>query len=169
MDEIYLSARELGQLINKPVRTIENWAAAAHIKQNSQGKYGLISAYHYQLATLQEKLEKTERRLEESEACNSNDVKRLAAERKLIAEADKEECLAAIKELELEKLRGTLINAEEAEIAWNNLVINCVAKFSGLPAKLALEIASIQVPEEIQELLAISISECLSELGSNTN
>jgi hypothetical protein len=164
LDEIYLSAKELGQLINKPVRTIENWAAASHIKQNSQGKYGLISSCSYQLAALQEKLERNEQKLEEA-AASKDEVRAMAGQRKLIAEADKEEAIAAIKQLELEKLRGTLINAEEAEIAWNNLVINCVAKFSGLPAKLALEIASIQVPQEIQDLLAIAISECLSELG----
>lgn len=168
MDEIYLSARELGKYIEKPVRTIENWAAGNHIKQDSQGKYGLISAYKYQLATISEKLERNERRLEEAEA-SKDEVRMMAGQRKLIAEADKEEAIAAIKLLELEKLRFCLIDAEEAEAAWNNLIINCVAKFTGLPAKLALEISSMEVPEEIQELLAIAISECLSELGSSNS
>ncbi|MDJ0596690.1 MAG: hypothetical protein QNJ72_43115 [Pleurocapsa sp. MO_226.B13] len=59
MEEIYLSGKELGQYINKPVRTIENWAAAGRIQQNEQGKYGLISAFKYQLESLEVKLTRT--------------------------------------------------------------------------------------------------------------
>jgi hypothetical protein len=164
MQEIYLSGRELGEYIGKSVRTIENWAAARHIKQDSQGKYGLISAFKYQLATLGEKLERNEQHLQEMEA-DKDEVKKMAGQRKLIAEADKEEALAAIKQLELEKMKGSLVDAEEVLNTWRNAIAKTKAKFVSIPAKLALELSGIDKPVDIQTRLAQVIDEALIELG----
>ncbi len=46
---------------------IENWAAAGHIQQDEKGKYGLISAFRYQLESLQVKLARTKLLLEEAQ------------------------------------------------------------------------------------------------------
>lgn len=163
-DEIYLSARELGQYIDTPVRTIENWAAASKIQQDSQGKYGLISAFRFQLERLEEDLAKlSDEKAELIQRLNENWAE--ARERKAIAEADKEVAMARIKELELEKLQKKLIDAEQVEVIWTNLIANCRSKFSSLPTKLALQLSSIEVPEEIQEILSENINECLAELG----
>lgn len=67
MDEIYLSARELAEHINGKVRTIENWAAAGNVRQDEQGKYGLISAFRYQLESLEVKLARTKLQLTEAQ------------------------------------------------------------------------------------------------------
>jgi hypothetical protein len=164
LQEIYLSAKELGRAIDKPVRTIENWAANNYIRQNSEGKYGLISAFKYQLASLTDKLERNRLRLEEFEA-SIDDVKLPAVQRKLIAEADKEEAIAAIKLLELKKLQGELVNAEEFAAVLSDSVTKVKAKFINMPAKLALELSGLK-PEAIQERLTLAIDEALLELGN---
>jgi hypothetical protein len=164
LEEIYLSAKQLGAAIDKPVRTIENWAAGSHIKQNSQGKYGLISAYKYQLATLAEKLERNEQRLEEAEA-DKDEVKKMAGQRKLIAEADKEEAIAQIKQLELAKMKGELVDADEVLDAWKGAIAKAKAKFISIPAKLALELSGLDKPADIQLRLTQVIDEALVELG----
>lgn len=164
MSEIYLSGRELGECIDKPVRTIENWAAAGKIEQDEKGKYGLISAFKYQLATIAEKLERTESKLAESEA-DKDEVKKMAAQRKLIAEADKEEAIAAIKQLELLKLRGELVDTESVDLVLSDRVSKARAKFINIPAKMALELSGLQ-PSAIQARLTTVIYEALIELGS---
>jgi hypothetical protein len=164
-DEIYLSARELGEYIGKPVRTIENWAAGGHIKQNQQGKYGLKSAFKYQLESVEEKLAKALEKMAEAEA-DKDEAKLLAGKRKAIAEADKEEALAAIKHLELKKLEGELVDASQAQAVWRDYVSKAKAKFISLPAKLALELSGLK-PEEIQARLTQVIDEALIELGSD--
>lgn len=164
MEDIYLSARELGKYIDKPVRTIENWAAARHIKQNTLGKYGLISAFKYQLTAVEEKLEKTKIRLEEAEA-SASEKSLMATTRKTVAEADKEEALAAIKQLELEKMRGNLVDAQEALDAWKSAIVKTKAKFVSIPAKLALELSGMNKPEDMQCRLMQVIDEALIELS----
>lgn len=164
MNEIYLSAKDVASYIDSTVRTIENWAAASKIKQNTQGKYGLISAFKHRNRMIGLELEKTKVRLTEAESSRDEEYKSVK-NRKAIAEADKEEALAEIKQLELAQLEGKLIDAESVETEWVDLISTCAAKFSGLPAKLALQLSGMNVPQEIQQLLTDVIYECLSELG----
>jgi hypothetical protein len=164
LDEIYLSGKELGAVIDKPVRTIENWAAGNYIQQNSQGKYGLISAYKYQLANMGEKLERSLQQLQESIA-DKDEVKLMAGQRKLIAEADKEEAIAQIKQLELAKMKGELVDADEVLDAWKGAIAKAKAKFISIPAKLALELSGLDKPADIQLRLTQVIDEALVELG----
>ena len=165
MEEIYLSARELGNYIDKPVRTIENWAAAGNVRQNDQGKYGLISAFRYQLESLEVKLARTKLQLTEATDRASEETKDIR-ERKLMAEADKEEALARIKKLEADKLEGKFVDAEEVLTAWQNAIANAKAKLINIPAKLAWELSGLDKPEDIQARLAHVIDEALIELGS---
>ena len=86
----------------------------------------MISAYKYQLEKLRldlgrVKLQLAETREELSQA--EGDLPGKAFE------ADKEEAIAAIKQLELNTLRGKLIDAEEVELGWIDLITNCVTRF----------------------------------------
>ena len=172
-EEIYLSGRELGQYIDTPVRTIENWAAAGKIQQDDTGKYGLISAYKYQLEKLsldlgrvKLQLAETKEKLEQSKDKLSKDAT-VARNRKAIAEADKEEQLARIKKMEADQLEGILIDAEEVLNSWKNAIANVKAKFINMPAKLALELSGLDKPEDIQARLTVVIDEALIELGES--
>ena len=170
-EEIYLSGSELGQYIDTPVRTIENWAAAGKIQQDDTGKYGLISAYKYQLEKLsldlgrvKLQLAETKEKLEQSKDELSKDAT-VARNRKAIAEADKEEQLARIKKMEADQLEGILIDAQEVADTWKNAIANVKAKMMAIPTKMALELLGLEKPEDIQIRLSEVIDEALVELG----
>lgn len=173
--EIYLSAKDVANRIGGKVRTIENWAAAGQIVQDSKGKYGLISVYKYQLEKTKVELARTKLLLDEKsiELERSEDELEIAARsaknRKIIAEADKEEAIAAAKLLELEKMRGSLIDSEEVDRTWANLISTCVSKFQTMPSKLALQLSGRSDPAEIERLLRENINENLAELGKDTD
>ena len=163
MQEIYLSAAEVAEHLDISYRTIENWAASRKINQDDRGKYGLISAFNCQIQQLKQENVRFSESLDECRLALDK-PEASAKIRKLKAEADKEETLAAIKILELEKLVEKLVDSQEVEEAWANLVANCCAKFNGLPAKLALELSGMK-PEEIQARLSQAIDEALFELA----
>ena len=165
-EEIYLSARELGEYIDKPVRTIENWAAAGNIQQNDKGKYGLISAFKYQLESIELKLGRTKLELSEVQEKAAEETKDIR-ERKLKAEADKEEAIARIKTLEADKLEGKLIDAEEVLAEWKSAIAAVKAKLISIPTKVALELSGLDKPDEIQSRLTQVIDEALIELGNS--
>lgn len=167
MEEVYLSGRELAQIIDAPIRTIENWAAAGKVRQDEAGKYGLISAFKYRVESLKVKLKRSSLALGEMEERQLEGTKSLR-ERKLRAEADKEEALARIKNLDADKLEGKLVDAQEVKLAWESQISACKAKFLALPAKLALELSGLGEPDEIQERLRIAIDEGLFELASDS-
>ncbi len=164
VEEIYLSGKELSSVVGAPVRTIENWAAAKNIIQDERGKYGLISAFQYRIENIGLKLEKSRLMLQEAnERANAN-TEGLRA-RKLLAETNKEEAIAKIKNLEFEQKEGSLVSAEEVLNAWANLIQACKAKLNALPSKLALELSGIDDPEAIQERLQEEIDTALTELS----
>ena len=164
MEEIYLSGSELGKIIGTSVRNIENWTAAGKIAQDDKGRYGLISAFRHQKESLTIKLEKNRLMLQEANDRANADTERLRA-RKLLAETNKEEAIAKIKNLEAEQKEGALVSAEEVLNAWANLIQACKAKLIAVPSKLALELSGMDDPEAIQERLQEEIYTALTELS----
>ena len=82
------------------------------------------------------------------------------------AEVREQNAITDIKELERDKLQGSLVEADEVVNYYKDLVIRAKAKFLSLPDKLALELSGMSDQGEIQELLQLRIDECLSELSS---
>ena len=164
MEEIYLSGAELGSIIDAPVRTIENWAAANKITQDDKGKYGLISAFRHQKESLTIKLEKSRLMLQEAND-RANAYTQHLKIRKLFAETEKEEAIAKIKNLEAEQKAGILVLAEEVLNEWANFIQSCKAKLIAVPSKLALELSGMDDPEAIQERLQEEIDTALTELS----
>ena len=156
MEEQYLSAAEVAKFLDVSYRTVENWAAKGHIARNNR-KYGLFSALQYQNKQLKEQLEAQKSKLDMDEL----------KKQKLRAEVDKERAIARIKNAEADKEEGLLVNAEEVASAWKGYILRCRAKLLALPVKLALQLASIQVESEIQQILQQNIDDALTELSGN--
>lgn len=163
MQEYWLSAKELGQILDTSYRNIENWAANNRISQNSEGKYGLTSAYRYKLQEVESQLVKAKEKIANLEAAEDEEIG-LIKIRKLKAETDKEEAIARIKNLEADEKAGKLVDADEVLLAWQNYIAATRAKFLALPAKLALELSGLESPAEIQERLTTAVDEGLREL-----
>lgn len=161
--EYWVTAKKLGEILDTSYRNIENWAANNRILQNSEGKYGLISAYKYKLEDAQLQLVKAKEKIANLEAVEDEEIG-LIKVRKLKAETDKEEALARIKNLEADEKAGKLVDAEEVLVAWQNLIASCKAKLLAMPTKLALELSGLDSPEAIKVRLTSVIDEALKEL-----
>ena len=163
MQEIYLTKKELSKIIETSPRTIENWGLGSKVKQNDTGKYELISSLQHQLSELRSNLKRKTQLLEDFKGKEAKDSKALRL-RKLKAETEKEEAIARIKNLEADQLAGTLVEAEQVLVAWENYIANCKAKLLALPSKLALELAEVAEPNVIEARLSQTIDESLKEL-----
>lgn len=163
MQEYWVTAKKLGEILDTSYRNIENWAANNRILQNSEGKYGLISAYKYKLEDAELQLVKAKEKIANLEAAEDEEIG-LIKVRKLKAETDKEEALARIKNLEADEKAGKLVDAEEVLLAWQNYIAASRAKFLALPAKLALELSGMDDPSSIQGRLTEAVDEGLREL-----
>lgn len=156
MEEIYLSAAEVGKCVNTSFRNIQNWADNGHVTKNNN-KYGLISAFKHQNSQLKQQLETHKSKFDTAEL----------KLRKLQAETDKEIAIARIRKLEADKMEGILVDAEQVGAAWKGYVLRCRAKLLSLPNKLALELSGIDNEAEIEQILQKTIDEALAELTVN--
>lgn len=163
MQEYWVTAKKLGEILDTSYRNIENWAANGNIKQNREGKYGLISAYKYKLKDLNSQLASSKEKIASLEAVEDEEVN-LIKIRKLKAETNKEEAIARIKNLEADEKAGLLVDAEDVLVGWQNLIASCKAKLLAMPAKLALELSGLDNPKDIQARLTSVIDEALKEL-----
>ena len=150
--EQFLSAAEVAKWVGVHYRTIENWAAQGYLERRN-GKYGLLSAFKYKLSTLEKELIEIK-----------HDPDAALKRQKLAAEVEKERAIARIKNLEADRMAGLLVDAEEVLSSWQNLIVGCKAKLLALPVKLALELSSLDSPEQISARLTIVIDEALKEL-----
>ena len=156
MEEIYLSAGEVGKYLDTSFRNVQNWADNGHVVK-VDGKFGLISAFKHQTNQLQQQLENHKSKFDVSEL----------KLRKLQAETDKEIAIARIRKLEADKMEGLLVDAEQVGTAWKGYVLRCRAKLLSLPNKLALELSGIDNEAEIERILQKTIDEALAELTVN--
>ena len=83
-----------------------------------------------------------------------------AKRRKMAAEA-------ALAEVELEKVRGTLVEMETIEKTWTELVANCRAKLLSIPAKTSPEVFAAENLTEVKAVLKGAILEALNELSDS--
>lgn len=153
--DTYLSAAEVAKYVGVHYRTVENWAAQEYLERKD-GKYGLISAFKYRIAQLND----------EVTGLKDNPKAELQLQ-KLREEVAERKAIARIKTMEADLMEGKLINAELALHEWQGAIAKTKAKFLALPAKLALELSGLSKPEDIQLILARVIDEALVELGGS--
>jgi phage terminase Nu1 subunit (DNA packaging protein) len=69
-------------------------------------------------------------------------------------------------ELENQVRAGELVEADEATLVWSGYISACKARLLGIPVRVALELAGLSDPKEIQAILTESIDEALIELSN---
>ena len=70
-------------------------------------------------------------------------------------------------ELEISEREGLLVNAEEVKTAWASYVTACRSRLLSLPVRVALEVAPLTDPNQIQALIGLLVGEALNELASD--
>ena len=81
-----------------------------------------------------------------------------AKRRKMAAEA-------ALAETELAQVQGRLVEADEIDRAWGELVANCRAKLLSIPSKVSPEVFSAESLVQVKTTLKSAILEALNELA----
>ena len=81
-----------------------------------------------------------------------------AKRRKMAAEA-------ALAETELAQVQGRLVEADEIERAWSELVANCRAKLLSIPSKVSPEVFAAESLVEVKATMKSAIMEALNELA----
>ncbi len=163
-EEFYLSSAKIGAILGVSSRTVQRYKEEGYIGLTESG-FPLIEAIKHYIRLLKDNIAKKQQKIDsisESEpATRLNSLKI----KKLEAEVRERNAIADIKELERDKLQGSLIEVDEVVNHYKDLVIRAKAKFLSLPDKLALELSGMSEQGEIQELLQLRIDECLNELS----
>jgi hypothetical protein len=139
-------------------RTIKEWIDQKNIEQNPDGLVDLVIIFQRDIARKQKLIDRLKLQKEEQETENPN-------QRLLLAKCRTEEAVAGLKELELQKLRGEVINFSEALEQFQTALLTTRARFLALPSRMALQLAGISEPKTIAAILTQAIDECLQELA----
>jgi len=156
---IWESQRSAARITGVPVRTIENWIEAKRITANGINYVNLIEVFQVELERKRSELGRLKDKPENSED-GENPSHRL-----LKAQCRKTEAEAGLKEFELQKMRGEVIDFSQALEQFQTALLTTRARFLALPSRMAMPLAGIGEPKTIAALLTQAIDECLQELS----
>lgn len=148
----YASLEQVAQVLNMTPQMVNR-----HVKQHgmpriSRGEYDLVKCVHWYIAYKDQQI-KEARRGTETEA--------QARQRLIIATAN-------LREVDLAKACGDLIDIEVAQTLWQRLAVSFRNKILLLPTKLAPQVITCKDPSEAQSLMELEIHEALHDLSSGT-
>jgi transcriptional regulator with XRE-family HTH domain len=86
----------------------------------------------------------------------------LTEERALLARAQRLKL-----EIEMDKLKGKLLDAEEVDIAWREMIMASRARLLALPQRAALAVVAAKTTAEVAEVLRVIVYEALTELAED--
>lgn len=135
--EQFIEAETAAALLGISSRTLRRWKDEGSIARHSDGRYGLISLLQFAIQRRKEEAGKNAPQIE-----------------LLIAQARKTEVESDIKELQRDKLKDSLLDAEEVAAAWTAHWEAIEEKRDRLPAIL---------PEQLYELMPAEVKDNLSE------
>ena len=68
--------------------------------------------------------------------------------------------------LQVDQLKGVLVDAEEVKETWSKYISSCRAKLLALPTKLAGEVITVKTLTEAQDVIKMHVNEALTELAN---
>jgi phage terminase Nu1 subunit (DNA packaging protein) len=145
---VLVSAGELGKWVNLTARRAQQLAKEGLFGKAAHGKYDLRKCVKAYVKHLQDRLHGKR---------DESDVLMRARERLVSAQADKEE-------MEVARMKGELIAAEEMRAAVGDMVNNCRARLLAVPSKLAPALKRMETPQDVERCLADAVREALDEL-----
>ena len=148
----YASLEQVAQVLNMTPQMVNR-----HVKQHgmpriSRGEYDLVKCVHWYIAYKDQQI-KEARRGTETEA--------QARQRLIIATAN-------LREVDLAKACGDLIEIDVAQTLWQRLAVSFRNKMLLIPTKLASQVITCKEPSEAQTLIELEIHEALNELSSGS-
>ena len=155
VEESWGSVFEVSRVTGVPVRTIENWKAKGTIAVNEFNEVGAIAVLKQDLTRKEEELDRLKIK---------SPAKDLS-ERLTIAQCRKLEAEAAVKELELERAKGQLIEIKDVESTLSHVLTTVRSRIVAIPARVAAQVSGMSEPKAIAALLTNVFDEALNELA----
>ncbi len=146
----YASLEQVAQVLNMTPQMVNRHVKQHGLPRISRGEYDLVKCVHWYIAYKDQQI-KEARRGTETEA--------QARQRLIIATAN-------LREVDLAKACGDLIEIEVAQSLWQRLAVSFRNKILLIPTKLASQIITCKVPTEAQSLMELEINEALHELSN---
>ena len=72
-------------------------------------------------------------------------------------------------EIEVGKLKGKLVQADEIAKEWNSMILAFRSRLLNIPGSLAKILSETEKPQEVQEILKTAIYEALDELSKSSD
>lgn len=155
--ELWESQAEAVRQTGIPRRTLKEWIDQGVITQSKSGYVNLVEIFK---RDVDRKKKEIDRLRNKTSADNPQNRLTVAQCRKLEAEA-------SLRELELEKARGELIDFSEALRDFQTAFLSARSKLLGIPTKLSLQLSTLTDPKAIDALLTAAIDESLESLAAD--
>lgn len=139
----------LAKLFDISTRRIQQLAKDGVIPKADDGKYHLLGSVKGYVKSLQEALRHG--------GGENGDMARVRY-RYEVARAEE-------KELEVAKMLGDVVMAEDVQAAWDNAASNWKAKLLALPSKIAVQTATLNDRHEIEEVVTAMVESTLTEIA----
>ncbi|MEB3161548.1 MAG: terminase small subunit, partial [Synechocystis sp.] len=136
-----VSGQYLAKRFGVDLRTIQRWAVNGHINRDGTDEYDLDSADLFFIERLQDELE----RYRKSDASSGENLQN----RYLLAQCRKLEAEAAVKELELERAKGLLIEIKDVESTLSHVLTTVRSRIVAIPARVAAQVSGMSEPKAI--------------------
>ena len=140
----YLTQNKLAEWLSRDRGTIRRIIADSSLEAKKYGRYE-----YYRLADV-------------VNAMLEGDRLDLQQERAKLAQRQTERT-----EIQIDEMKGHLVDAEEVKTAWTNMAAACRAKLLAIPTKMAGEVMALETLQEVQDVLKSQVYEALSELANN--
>ena len=153
---LWESQRAAARMTGVPVRTIENWIESKRIAANGINYVNVIEVFQVELERKRQEIDRLKDKPDNPENPNH---------RLLLAKCRTEEAQAGLKELELQKLRGEVIDFEQAESEFNTAVLTTRSRILAVPSRLALPLSPALDPKQVAAIIGDALHEALEELS----
>ena len=147
-----VSTKELANFINLSERRVQQLTPSVFIAEK-RNQYNLIASVRRYIIYLQEIVNKRTKSTEEQEK------QRLDAEIKL------KEAKAEIAQLDLKELKAEMLRAEDVQAFIEDLAATTKSLLTGLPGRLAMDLANIDDTVERSSIIEDAIFEVLNQLA----
>jgi len=148
----YASLEQVAHVLNMTPQMVNRHVKQHGLPRISRGEYDLVKCVHWYIEYKDQQI-KEARRGTETEA--------QARQRLIIATAN-------LREVDLARACGDLIEIEVAQTLWQRLAVSFRNKMLLIPTKLAPQVITCKDPNEAQSLMELEIHEALNELSNGS-
>ena len=145
----YSTIDQIAHLLKLTPRMVNLHAKDHGMPRIDRGQYDIVACVHWYIDYLKQQIK---------EARRGDETEQQARTRLTVATAD-------LRELELARAKGDLIEVDLVKILWERLVASFKTKILGIPSKLPQRLIICKDINQIKGLLEQEIFEALSELS----